>query len=350
MRMRMWAVALFTLLIVIFPQAALSGAKKAYSVCESTVIPSLFPFFVCSNLLTALGFTKALSRITKHIMSPCFKVGENCSLAVIMGIVSGYPVGAKTAVSLKEKGLISKSEAEKILAFCNNSGPLFILGAVGSGMLSDAKAGFVIYAAHIAAAITASVIMRNVKCDIKPDFSKEAEQTESFGEALSKSIAQSMDSVFLISGFVIISAILLEFINLSGIFGIFGQIGKCAIFGLVEPSNGCIAVAEAKALSITQKCMAVSAVVGWSGISVHLQVAGIVKKENLSLKYYFWGKVISMLTSPVYAFLFCRVADGKVIPFGIHMRMFGFSCIYPIALIMIVSLLFVRRKNRTIDF
>lgn len=60
-------------------------------------------------------------------MRPLFNVPGEGSYALLMGIVSGYPIGAKIIVNLKEKGICNKIEAERLLAFTNNSSPLFII-------------------------------------------------------------------------------------------------------------------------------------------------------------------------------------------------------------------------------
>ncbi len=343
--------ALFTAALVIFPNEALEAAKNAYIVCENTVIPSLFPFFVCSNLLTSLNAAEYLSGLLRPVMRPIFGVSENSALAVIMGIVSGYPVGAKTAAALKEGGYITKSEAEKLLAFCNNSGPLFILGAVGSGMLFDRKAGFVLYAAHILAAATAALAMRGVKCDFINPKEKSRFAAAPFGTLLNDGIAASVTTVYTISGFVVVFAILLKFAELFGIislavsFGFGENIAKCIICGLVEPTNGCIAASRLD-VDVVYKCMIISSVIGWSGISVHLQVAGTVKKYGLSLRYYFCGKIISALLSPVYTFvIFKLIPNTAFLPHAKRNAPFEFTVLQFAVPALIIALLSVLYKT-----
>ena len=63
-------------------------------------------------------------------MRPLFGVPGEGAFALIMGTISGYPMGAKIVADLKEKESVNKVEAERLLAFTNNSGPLFVIGAV----------------------------------------------------------------------------------------------------------------------------------------------------------------------------------------------------------------------------
>ena len=63
-------------------------------------------------------------------MKPLFNISGEGAFALIMGIISGYPTGAKIATIFRENGTCTKEECERLLSFTNNSGPLFIIGTV----------------------------------------------------------------------------------------------------------------------------------------------------------------------------------------------------------------------------
>ena len=75
-----------------------------------------------------------------------------------MGIISGYPVGAKIINKFVEEGTCTKSEAERMLAFTNNSGPLFIIGTVGISLFGDIKIGIILFITHILACLTVGIL------------------------------------------------------------------------------------------------------------------------------------------------------------------------------------------------
>lgn len=304
---------MFTLLMLIRPESAMLAAKEAMSLCAGSVIPALFPFFVCSGLLVSLNLAGLLGKFTAPIMRPLFGLSGNCSLALVMGLISGYPVGAKTVTSLVELGSCSKSEGEKMLSFCNNSGPLFILGSVGAGMLGNYRLGLIIYLAHILASLTVGITLRHIPTS-SACFSKKIDLSnrgDSFGGMLSSAIHSAIDSILLVSGYVILFHILLcglegfGLVRLSQI--IFGALGldpsyaKPIFFGFFESVNGSVC-ASALTGSILPP-MLISAIIGWSGVSVHLQVLSIIKSAHLSSRYYFLGKVMMCLISPIYTFL-----------------------------------------------
>ena len=122
--------------LVLFPAQAAEAAKDGLLLCYNVIIPSLFPFFVLSTLVVELGLVSYLGRLLSPLMRPLFRVPGEGATALALGFVGGYPVGARTTLSLYEKGLCTKTEAERMLAFCNNSGPAFILGVVGIGIFS----------------------------------------------------------------------------------------------------------------------------------------------------------------------------------------------------------------------
>ncbi|MFR4562546.1 MAG: nucleoside recognition domain-containing protein [Flavonifractor plautii] len=122
------------LALVLWPGEAMSAMKDGLSLCGNVILPSLFPFFVLSSLVVELGMSRCLGRLFQPVMAPLFRVNGACASAVALGFIGGYPVGARTAIALYESGQCSRTEAERLLAFCNNSGPAFILGVVGTGV------------------------------------------------------------------------------------------------------------------------------------------------------------------------------------------------------------------------
>ena len=105
-----------TLGLMFFPQESMQAARDGLTLCYNVIIPSLFPFFVLSSLVVELGLAGYLGRLLEPVMRPLFNVSGACASAFALGFIGGYPVGAKTAISLYEKGMCSKTEAERLLA------------------------------------------------------------------------------------------------------------------------------------------------------------------------------------------------------------------------------------------
>ena len=150
----------FILMLIIFSDTAVKSAGSGLNLWFNVVFPSLFPFFVASEILYRTGFIKAIGILLEPIMRPLFNVPGCGSFAFAMGITSGYPVGAKITASMREEKLLSKTESERLLSFTNNSGPLFIIGAVAVGMFKMPELGLLLLACHIHASITVGILFR----------------------------------------------------------------------------------------------------------------------------------------------------------------------------------------------
>ena len=122
-----------------WPQESMAAARDGLALCGNVIIPSLFPFFVLASLVVDLGLAAYLGRALEPVMRPLFHISGSCAAAVAMGFIGGYPVGARTALQLYQQGLCTKTEAERLLSFCNNSGPAFILGVVGAGVFGSGR-------------------------------------------------------------------------------------------------------------------------------------------------------------------------------------------------------------------
>lgn len=139
--------------LVLYPEESVDAAKNGLTLCANVIIPSLFPFFVLTTLIVQLGLSNYFGRVLEPIMRPLFNVNGACATAFVLGFIGGYPVGAKAVISLYENGDCTKAEAERLLSFCNNSGPAFIFGVVGAGIFSSGKIGLLLYLAHTAASV-----------------------------------------------------------------------------------------------------------------------------------------------------------------------------------------------------
>ena len=123
--------------LLLAPQAAASGALQGLRACGTRVIPTLLPFFVVSRMLTALPLPTP-GRRADRLFRALFGVRAACLPALLTGLLGGYPAGAAAVTELYRAGALSKAEAERALCFCNNSGPGFFAGLIGTAVLGDA--------------------------------------------------------------------------------------------------------------------------------------------------------------------------------------------------------------------
>lgn len=123
---------LFVLFMIIFSKSNLASSKSGLILWANSIVPSLLPFFVATELLSHTFIVPLFGKLLNGFMRPLFNVPGEGAFPLIMGIISGYPTGAKIVSDFYKNGVLSKQEAERLIAFTNNSGPLFIVGTVRS--------------------------------------------------------------------------------------------------------------------------------------------------------------------------------------------------------------------------
>lgn len=318
---------LFTICLVIFSKSNLSAAKNGLILWANNVVPSLFPFFIATELLSYTNVVNKLGKLLNPIMRPIFNVPGVGSYALLMGIISGYPTGAKIVCNLKEQGLLTNSEAERLLAFTNNSGPLFILGTIGVSLFGNTLIGFLLLLTHILACISVGILFRfwkknevinysNVKINTKNN--KQLVNFSNLGEFLGKSITSSISTIVMIGGFIVLFSVVLSILKNSNIiellahilfpiFKLFGinNFNFCTSFisGILELTNGVMSISSIPCKSISTNIILTSFLLGFAGISILLQVYSIISKSNISIKPYIVGKLLHGLFAVLYTFL-----------------------------------------------
>lgn len=291
---------LFVIILIGFilsqAQAVMTYTKDAVIMCYEFIIPSLFPFFVCSGLLMYSGFGTYIARLCEGIMRPLFNVAPSGAAAFVTGIISGFPMGAFCAKELYRCGNLSKAEAERLLAFCNNSGPLFIVGTIGVAIYGKPSYGVMLYVIHIISSILVGIAFRSYgkshhnspKTEV---MTREMTLTEVFSISLNNASKNIINVCFSIIFFSAISRAVLSLIPMNTVF-------DAVVSGVCEFSTGVMKI-SALGYGVCEKLVLTSLVVGFSGICVHLQVMAVTSGAGLSLTPYILGKCLHSITAAV---------------------------------------------------
>lgn len=121
---------LFFISMLAFPQSAFQGAKTGLLLWFNTVLPTLLPFIIISNLLVHSSAIDVAARIISPVLCRLFKVTPYGAFAILTGFLCGCPMGSKVTADLLKKGALSKQESCYLLSFCNNTSPMFIISYV----------------------------------------------------------------------------------------------------------------------------------------------------------------------------------------------------------------------------
>jgi sporulation integral membrane protein YlbJ len=229
-----------------------------------------------------------------------------------MSILSGYPVGSKIIAELYQNNVINSNESTKMSTFCSTSGPLFIIGSVGIGMLSNKTIGFTLYLCHIISGILCGMIFRfygGISKDILPV------KKPAIDNILGEAIYTSVISILTVGGFITIFYILADMLIdfnillplqcfISLLLAPFTKdttLAKYITEGLIEGTRGCGLLAS---LSNPLVLPAISFVIAFGGLSIIIQQLTYLKKAKANLGVFMLSKFLHATLSFILCFIF----------------------------------------------
>lgn len=319
-------VALFLVVtLILFPEQAFNSSLKGLKIWWDVVFPALLPFFIASEILMGFGVVHFLGILLEPLMRPVFRVPGAGAFVMAMGLASGYPIGAKLTARLREQKLISRSEGERLVSFTNTADPLFMFGAVAVGFFHDVSLGVVIAIAHYTSSLLLGFLMRfhdphgpttpvpeKDKTFILFRAFREMHQARlkdgrSLGQLMGEAITSSVNTLFMIGGFLIMFSVIIEVMGQVGFTGVLAagiggmftllqiptELASSVISGVFEITLGAQVVSQVpNNVHMAYKIAIVGAVTAWSGLSVHAQVVSILSRTDIRYTPYCVARVV----------------------------------------------------------
>lgn len=330
-----------TLSLVIFPQHAFEAAVNGLNIWWNIVFPALLPFFILAEVLMGLGAVHFMGVMLEPLMRPLFRVPGEGSFVMAMGLASGFPIGSILTSRLREQNLCTKTEGERLMSFTNTADPLFMFGAVAVGIFGEASLGIIIALAHYLSSLSVGFIMRfyGPQEITKPEkhnknifyralnklYQARIKDGRPLGQLMGDAIIKSINTLLLIGGFIILFSVIIRIMEAVGILkllsliilkllgglGIHPDIAPALINGFFEVTLGCQEADTAgETVPLMQKIMAAGAIIAWSGLSVHAQVASIISKTDLSLLPFSCARFIHGILAALYTFIIFKPAEA----------------------------------------
>ena len=318
----------FLISLILFSNNTIIAAKEGLLLWANCVVPAVFPFCIAVELLNYTELAHILGRLLNKLMRPLFNVPGIASYALIMGIISSSPIGATITYDLYENNLITKNEAERLLAFTNNTGPLFIVGTTGTLLFGSKLIGYLLLLTHILACLTVGIILgvtSRIKNENKEIYDKNyyknsiranSNDLSDLGVILSLSIKKSIALILQIGGFVVLFSVIISILNESNVFIIIGnmlekfyipkEFTKSLLTGMLELTSGVNIIARLQTSNLSLNIILCSFLLGFCSFSVMLQVKSVVSKSNLSIKTYVNGKLLHGLIAMLYTSILIR--------------------------------------------
>ena len=315
---------IFLIIIFIFSNEVSVGFKKGIILCSDILIPSLFPFMVISAFITCYGIFNKLDKIFSPITKFLFNLPGCTASTIFLGLIGGYPSGAIGISNLLENRLISKKQAERMLLFLVNSGPAFVVIAVGSILLHSKNLGKILFLSQSLSAILLGFLSKflfkesfyEIRSDMKGG-------NLDFSDAFVKSVKDSAQNIFNMCAFVVLfssfteiiknETVLKAFINLFNVLKIDVNVGISIIFSIFEVTTGCFYLCSNR-FPIGLLLFFLS----FAGICVHMQIFSCFKEDFKFSKFKFiLFRILHGLISVVIFYLLLPFSHQSVETFNV---------------------------------
>lgn len=273
---------------------AIEYMKNGLLLCARTVIPSLFPFMVISEIIVSSGAGEYVGAIVAGPAKRLFNISPSGACAVFLGAVCGFPVGARSAVQAFDNGLIDKDECSHLLTFSNNPSSAFVISAVGASLLGNRSLGIVLWLLTVSTSFICGFIMRFVIYRGKKTVrSTKAPARTSHGiSTLTRALSSSTGAMLNVCAYVVFFSSLIG--ALGSVIDRFtdSPIAKALILSFFELSSGVSLCSDLEGVSCL---LTLALALGWSGLSVHCQIITVCEGRGITLRPYFAAKLLQAL-------------------------------------------------------
>ena len=258
------------------------SVRSALSLCKSVIIPSVFPFMIISDFLYSyLNFSSM--DMLGDIFERCFKINRAGLYPFVLGALCGFPLGVRCAAELYRESRITKDEAERLIGFCNNTGPAFLVSGVGLGLRGSIKDGLTLYFTMLISAVLVGILFSigHSLCN-----SSDASFT-AYSFSLTRSVKNAGIGTLNVCSYLTFFACIVGLLrNLIG-----ENIVYLSILPFLEVGSACSILSKTALLTRAGSLCLSACAVGFSGLSVHLQALSFIADTDIGAKRYFLMKL-----------------------------------------------------------
>ena len=269
------------LILILDSRSAIAGAQEGIQLCIRTLIPSLFPFFVVCGYFCQI-FSKHRLPFLTPILRLC-RIPDGAASIFVIGMLGGYPVGAKAIADSHKKGQLQLKDAQRMLGFCNNAGPAFVFGIIGGLFHNKIIPWILMLILMLSAIITGWLLPGQINSHVQTGL-----QSASFKEIFDSSIK----AIASVCGWVILFRVVLT-LSKRWFLWLLPDILQTVITGILELSNGCFALGNISNDGL--RFILGAGILSFGGLCVFLQTMSVIGSMGLGL--YFPGKIMQCLIS-----------------------------------------------------
>jgi len=202
------------------------------------------------------------------------------------------------------------------------------LALYGIALFGNTTIGLVLFVTHLLASLTVGILFRFWKFNknshsnaaytlSNPSNKKIAPNFNNLGAIMQRSIMNSINTIVMIGGFVMIFSVIISILNNTKFFDILemflspfltalnipSSFVNGFFAGIIELTNGVSQIAKIPFKAISFNIILCSFLLGFGGVSILLQVLSITSSSDISIKPYIIGKLMQGSFAALYTYL-----------------------------------------------
>ncbi|MEG2295720.1 MAG: hypothetical protein RSB96_03160 [Oscillospiraceae bacterium] len=309
--LNLWVTVLILLLAVLlinYSKIISVGILDGINTCIRILVPSLLPFMILSSFIVLSPVSNVISGLISPITRYVFGLPKTAGSTVLMSMIGGYPIGAKSISELLEQKSISTKTASYMLCFCVNAGPSFLVNAVGISLFSNAKIGYILFLSQVCSSVLIGFIL-SFFLKKQTYQIKENKQQMGYASAFVKSVTQSSIGMIHISTFVVIFSAVLAVMN-RFLYGFKNApILHTLLSGFLEVTSGCISAVSLDGILGVIYC---AIFISFGGISIIFQVMSYFQGIPINFTPFFISRFASAIFTVCFSILFGIIKEVKI--------------------------------------
>ena len=280
------------LYMLLFPKKVLADSLAGLDLWFHTVLPSLLPFMILSNVLIGANVVSQLMRPFSGFFRHVLGLSPEGGYAWLLGLFCGFPMGARLTGDMYRQHRISREEAGYLLTFANQSSPMFLSTYVVLHGLGDSTLTLPVFVIFYASAFLTSLVfrIRIRRFGLPPSKpKKEVPEQTSYGNLLDTSIMNGFEIITRLGGYIILFSILAGIV-----LQLPAPLRTAAPFlsGLTEITTG-IHTISGTTLPLQVKFTAIVCCTAFGGFSTVAQTSCMLNGTGLSIFTYLKGKLVN---------------------------------------------------------
>lgn len=343
-----------------FSKSLAKGCLYGIQICLNSLIPSLFFFMALSSFLMQSGIGHKMFYPLCHPLSKMFHIEKKYIPIFCFSLLGGYPIGPKLIADAICKKEMDSKIGTRMLAFCVNCGPAFLISAVSVPIFHNYRIGLIVYLSQILSAFFIGCLLGRKKTSSPlSNISTQNQQYDhqSFSNEFVTAVQTSVKSMALICAFVVVFTGISQILKDTGIINAISSLlqyvmtkesANCLVVGLLEVTSGCAGLSGSPSMPLF------ILFTGFGGICVHIQTKAILNKAAVKMNLFYLLRPVYILLSYIFSMFFIRLCGGETAVFQaqdqIIRKNYTASPISSVLLVILsIALLLSNQKSDTIE-